>query len=182
MKLVRCCAVCILLLLVSTGCSDDAPPDGAATSGAEPAEPMSPASFGFDSALVRIETAVDTHAVRVEVAEREDQRGFGLMERTALDPDAGMVFLYDAPQPPNSGFWMYRTRIPLDIAFFDGAGRIVAILQMEPCASPNPEQCRIAARDYAPRHPYVGALEVNRGYFSRNGVQVGDRIIVVRRQ
>ena len=178
MKPLRCCAACILLLAAACNDEGEARNDGA-TPGTEA---LSPAAFGFDSALVRIETTADTHHVRVEVAERDDQRGFGLMERTSLDADAGMVFLYSAPQQPSSGFWMYRTRIPLDIAFFDGAGSIVAILQMEPCASPDPEQCRVAARNYAPGKPYVGALEVNRGYFARNGVQVGDRIAVVRRQ
>jgi len=28
-----------------------------------------------------------------------------------------MLFVYDSTQPPDAGFWMYRTRIPLDIAF-----------------------------------------------------------------
>lgn len=181
MNLLRIRAACMLLLAV-VGCNDEADPD-ATPNGATPgSESLSPASFGFDSALVRIETAADTHQVRVEVAERDDQRGFGLMERTSLDHDAGMVFLYPAPQPPSAGFWMYRTRIPLDIAFFDGAGSIVAIRQMEPCPSPDPEQCRLAATSYSPGKPYAGALEVNRGYFTRNGVQVGDRITVVRRQ
>jgi uncharacterized protein len=179
MKLLRCWAACGLLL-AAAGCNDEAEiPNGSANPGTES---LSPAAFGFDSALVRIETAADTHHVRVEVAERDDQRGFGLMERTSLDADAGMVFLYNGLQNASSGFWMYRTRIPLDIAFFDGSGSIVAILQMEPCASSNPEQCRVAARNYAPGKPYVGALEVNRGYFTRNRVQVGDRITVVRRQ
>jgi len=179
MKL-RLPALCVLLLALH-GCNDDADNSSADPGNTAPA-PMTPTSFAFDSALVRIETAADTHQVRVEVAERDEQRAFGLMERTSLAEDAGMVFLYNEPQPATSGYWMYRTRIPLDIAFFDGAGRIVAILQMEPCPSPDPEQCRIAASSYSPGKPYSGALEVNRGYFARNGVQVGDRLTVVRRQ
>jgi uncharacterized protein len=180
MKALRCWMMC-LLLLAGGGCdlADRQPPNGEEAAGALPS--VSPAAFRFDSALVRVETAADTHLVRVEVAERPDQRGYGLMDRTSLDQDAGMVFLYDTPQDPSSGFWMYRTRIPLDIAFFDGSGVIVAVLPMEPCASPDPEQCRVAARGYAPGKPYVGALEVNRGYFTRNRVQIGDRITVVRR-
>ena len=188
MKPTRGFVTCVLLLGIGIGIGgcDGTDGDGDMETEPEPSgvvtpQPLSPAAFGFDSALVRIETAADTHQVRVEVAEREDQRGFGLMDRPTLDADAGMVFLYDAPQHPSSGFWMYRTRIPLDIAFFDGAGSIVAILQMAPCASSDPEQCRAAAANYSPGKAYVGALEVNRGYFARNGVQVGDRITVVRR-
>jgi uncharacterized protein len=135
-----------------------------------------PSIFQFDSARVRIETAADTHHVRVEVAEREDQRARGLMERLSLDDDAGMVFLYPDMQPGSAGFWMYRTRIPLDIAFFDGAGRIVSIRQMEPCATPDPGRCP----SYAPGAAYLGALEVNRGWLARHGVGVGDRIVVER--
>jgi uncharacterized membrane protein (UPF0127 family) len=115
-------------------------------------------------------------SVRVEVAERDDQRVYGLMERTSLDDDAGMVFLYDDVQGAESGFWMYRTRIALDIAFFDSAGRIVAIRQMEPCASPNPDHCP----PYSPGQSYTGALEVNHGWFARHGVTVGDHIVLER--
>jgi uncharacterized membrane protein (UPF0127 family) len=182
MKL-RIPVLCIFLAHAAHGCSGDADTERGGNGGADTAPaPMSPASFNFDSALVRIETAGDTHQVHVEVAEREEQRAFGLMERTSLAEDAGMVFLYNDPQPGTSGYWMYRTRIPLDIAFFDGAGRIVAILQMEPCPSSVPEQCRIAASGYSPGKPYTGALEVNRGYFAQHNVQVGDRLTVVRRQ
>lgn len=128
----------------------------------------------FDTATVRIVTGSDTLAVRAEVAEREEQRRHGLMERRQLPDDAGMLFLYDEPQPAGSGFWMFRTRLPLDIAFLDEDGRIVAILEMLPCESPNPDFCR----SYSPGLPYAHALEVNRGYFARHGVSVGDRVIL----
>lgn len=129
----------------------------------------------FEAGKVRIETGTDTLELRVEFADREDQRMYGLMERDHLDPDAGMLFRYDEPQEGSSGFWMYRTRIPLDIAFLDEDGRIVAIRSMEPCTSPNPRLCRI----YSPGVGYSSALEVNRGYFAQHGVAVGDRVVVV---
>ena len=110
----------------------------------------------------------------MEIAENEDQRAHGLMERSHLPADAGMMFLYPERQEPTAGFWMYRTLIPLDIAFLDDDGRIVAIRAMEPCASPNPRVCRI----YEPGVPYRSALEVNRGYFARHGVELGDRVVL----
>lgn len=114
--------------------------------------------------------------VDAEVAETPEQRTHGLMERTLLEPDAGMVFLFDEPQGPDDGFWMYRTRIPLDIAFFDETGRIVAIRTMKPCESPYPRVCPT----YAPGAAYVGALEMNRAWFGEHAVVVGDRIIIDR--
>jgi uncharacterized membrane protein (UPF0127 family) len=96
------------------------------------------------------------------------------MERQALAADAGMVFVFEADQQPDAGFWMFRTHVALDIAYFDADGRIVAILAMQPCDSPNPRLCR----SYPPNTPYRGALEMNQGWFASHGVAVGDRIFV----
>jgi uncharacterized protein len=130
----------------------------------------------FDTARARIITAADTFHVSVEVAEREDQRSYGLMERTSLAEDAGMIFLYNAQQPADAGFWMYRTRIPLDIAFLDDDGSILAIVAMDPCLDLDPRGCRT----YPPGVPYFSALEVNRGYLAQRGIGVGDRVILDR--
>jgi uncharacterized protein len=130
----------------------------------------------FETAPALVITATDTIALTVEVAAREDQRAYGLMERTTLPDDRGMIFLYDQEQPPDAGFWMYRTRIPLDIAFIDGAGAIVAIRAMEPCPHADPRGCP----SYPPGVDYHGALEVNRGWFAARGVGIGDRVVVSR--
>lgn len=130
----------------------------------------------FDSARVRVITDTDTFLLRVEVAEREDQRAYGLMERPHLDDEAGMVFLYPADQPGEAGFWMFRTRIPLDIAYFGEDGVIRMIRAMEPCPHAHPGGCP----SYPPGVPYRGALEVNRGWFAARGAGIGDRIVVER--
>ncbi|NLC21771.1 MAG: DUF192 domain-containing protein, partial [Halomonadaceae bacterium] len=75
----------------------------------------------------------ERHSLQVELAQTAAERRKGLMERDSLDPDAGMLFVYQTLQPPQSGFWMYRTRIPLDIAFIDDQGRIAALYTMQPC-------------------------------------------------
>ncbi len=125
----------------------------------------------FDTARAVIETAEGPVPLLVELAETESQRAQGLMDRPSLPPEQGMLFVYPETQDGRSGFWMYRTLIPLEIAFLDDDGEIVAILEMEPCPSPNPQLCPI----YSPGVPYVAALEVNRSFFGQWRVRVGDR-------
>jgi len=127
----------------------------------------------FDIADIEIRTRDKTIPLAVEIAASADQRATGLMGRARLAPNAGMLFLYPESQPPESGFWMYRTRIPLDIAFLETNGRIVAIDTMTPCASANPSRCP----PYLAGVEYSGALEVNKGFYARHDVGVGDRVI-----
>lgn len=127
----------------------------------------------FDSTRLHIATGSDTVSLLVEVARTSAQKTQGLMERQSLPDSMGMLFVYDENQPSDAGFWMYRTRIPLDIAFADSAGVIVSVLQMDPCTA------RLAAGcpTYAPGAEYRYALEVNAGFFARHGVKVGSRIV-----
>jgi len=103
----------------------------------------------------------------VEVADSPAERERGLMGRTSLAADTGMIFLFD--HPTTTAFVMRDTTISLSIAFYDRRGRITQILDMEPCRA---EPCRL----YSPRTAYVGALEVPQGAFRRTGVREGDRI------
>lgn len=113
--------------------------------------------------------------VVVEVADSPAERQQGLMGRTSLGADEGMVFLFDdvADGPVTSEFWMKDTLIPLSVAFWDEDGRIVGIQDMDPCAE---DPCPT----YGSPKPYVGALEVNGGFFTEHGVTTGDRIELVR--
>ncbi|MFO8047360.1 MAG: DUF192 domain-containing protein [Halomonas sp.] len=106
----------------------------------------------------------------VEVARTIPERSRGLMERDHLDENAGMLFLYRDAQSPRNGFWMYRTRIPLDIAFLGKDGRIAAIFTMLPCGSTNPAECPVTY----PGVVYRAALEVYAGTFERRGIAEGD--------
>jgi uncharacterized protein len=116
-----------------------------------------------------IETAAGDVVVHVEVADTSAERAHGLMGRMQLPEDAGMVFLF--PEDTTSSFWMKDTLLPLSIAFYGADGRIVRILDMEPCRR---DPCRV----YDPHVTYRGALEVNRGAFRRWGVAEGDRVRV----
>ena len=128
----------------------------------------------FDTATVRLATTRDTLPLALELATNTDQQRLGLMERRHVSERAGMLFVYDSVQPPDAGFWMYRTRIPLDIAFLDSAGRVQAIRAMVPCPTTIAEGCPT----YEPRAPYWYALEVNAGALKTWGVAAGSRLLV----
>lgn len=122
---------------------------------------------------LRVEAGGEVFRLEVEMARTADERRIGLMERDSLAPDAGMLFLYDRIQPAQSGFWMYRTRIPLDIAFIDARGRIATIHTMEPCLSDSPRECPATLAGA----PYQAALEVNAGYFAERGIEAGACVV-----
>ena len=105
--------------------------------------------------------------VAVEVVDSREERGRGLMHRKSLPENAGMLFLFREER--EGGLWMKDTLIPLSVAFFDERGRIVRILDMDPCRAAD---CPI----YRPGISYTGALEVNQGAFERWGVEEGDEI------
>jgi uncharacterized protein len=149
------------LMIGSCGGSDD----GASERGQTSASP-SP-SVTFDSATALIDTDKGSVLIDVEVAETGRQRELGLMNRESLPQDAGMVFVFF--EPTTGGFWMKNTLIPLSIAFFDVNGKILKILDMEPCTK---DPCEV----YDPGVTYMGALEVNQGAFERWDVEEGDFI------
>ena len=103
--------------------------------------------------------------VEAEIADDRAERTRGLMERTALAEDAGMIFVFGRER--TLSFWMRNTLIPLSIAYVDAEGRIVDIEDMEPL-------------DDETKHPSAEpakyALEVNQGFFTERGIEVGDRV------
>jgi uncharacterized protein len=123
-----------------------------------------------DSPRAVIKTGDDEVVVHVEIADTSAERARGLMGRTELADDAGMVFAF--PQGSTTPFWMKDTLIPLSIAYYGADGRIVRILDMEPCRR---DPCPV----YDPHATYRGALEVNQGEFRRWGVEVGDTLRVI---
>jgi uncharacterized membrane protein (UPF0127 family) len=102
--------------------------------------------------------------VPVYVAATPQQRQRGLMGRTHLPAGTGMAFVYS--QPVRVPFFMKNTLIPLEIAFYDERGRVVRVLDMEPCTT---EPCPL----YDAGTTFVGALEVNRGFFRQIGLREG---------
>ena len=75
-----------------------------------------------------------------------------------LPADEGMAFVFGGAR--GSTFWMKDTLIPLSIAFVDEAGRVIDVLDMQPCES---DPCPT----YGVDEPYVLAIEANIGWFER---------------
>jgi uncharacterized membrane protein (UPF0127 family) len=128
-------------------------------------------SSGLPTGTAVIDTAGGEVRVEVEIAETVAARTKGLMGRESLPDGAGMVFLAD--EPSASGFWMKGTLIPLSVAFWGPDNRISEIVDMEPCRK---EPCTI----YGQGVTWVGALEVNQGFFDQEGVAVGDVVRLER--
>lgn len=156
--------VLLLLASVVAGCTAEPPDhDGAYEH-----------VMSFDTARVRLARQRDTLRLVLELAVSPAQKTMGLMERRRLADDAGMLFVYDSIQPGDAGFWMYRTRIPLDIAFLDSAGIVRVVRSMAPCPSTIAQGCPT----YTAGVPYRFALEMNAGFFARHGIGVGDSLLL----
>lgn len=98
-----------------------------------------------------------------EVAETPQERAQGLMGRSRLAPDSGMLFVIE---PPGRGFWMRGTTLALTVAFVGQCGEILDFADLEPRS----EEIKNTDR------PYAFALEMERGWFAAKGVAVGDTL------
>lgn len=114
---------------------------------------------------LRIETSGGVHAFTVELALNDQQRALGLMNRTELPPDAGMLFVW--PDVQVIRMWMRNTLIPLDMLYIDAEGRIVHI---EHQAQPHDLTPR------GPSTPVLAVLEIAGGEAERRGISVSDRV------
>lgn len=99
--------------------------------------------------------------VRVEIAATAGERQLGLMYRTEMAEDAGMLFLF--PRTGTGGFWMRNTLIPLDIAYIGADLKVVDIKHGVP----------LDETALTPSAPYLYVLEVNGGWFERHGMGPG---------
>lgn len=102
------------------------------------------------------------HEIWVEVANKEATRDAGLMFRQAMDWDNGMLFAFH--DTATRAFWMKNTVIPLSIAFMDEKGTIENIAEMQP---QNEESIWS-------KGPAKYALEMNGGWFTKEGLKPGD--------
>jgi uncharacterized membrane protein (UPF0127 family) len=154
--------ILVALTLMLGGCGGYGSEESIGSS-SQKTSPAPGPTFDSSSAIVRGDEG--SVLIKVEVAQSAEQRSRGLMFRDSLPADSGMVFLFF--EPSRGGFWMKNTRIPLSIAFFGESGKILDILDMEPCRA---DPCPIYTTDSA----YFGALEVNQGAFEEWGISEGD--------
>lgn len=105
--------------------------------------------------------------VEVEVAQRPSELSRGLMYRTAMPPDRGMLFRWDDERIRS--FWMRNTCIPLDMLFLSSSGMVVGIHEQVPVLNER-------ARSILCPAAYV--LEVNAGWCRKHGVRAGVRAVI----
>ena len=117
---------------------------------------------GLEMAPLTIRSASGTHRFTVEIARTREQQQHGMMFRTSLAPDRGMLFPYDPPQ--SVGFWMKNTLIPLDIIFIRSDGTIVRITT----AVPHNEARALSGE------PVKAVLEIAGGRAAELGIKEGD--------
>jgi len=154
----------LLALCLPAACSSVPASEAEAQATAGPAANRHPAS-GLPVVPLTIVSQGRTHRLRVEVAQSAAEQARGLMFRTAMGPDEGMIF----PMQParQASFWMKNTVIPLDLVFIDAQGRIESIAANAVPYSLAP----IASRGS------VGAvLEINGGRAAQLGLASGDRV------
>jgi uncharacterized membrane protein (UPF0127 family) len=117
---------------------------------------------GPNKSLPTVPLTINGHKVVAEIAATPEQRSTGLMYRFSLQPDHGMVFVFEHPEP--QGFWMKNTFIPLSIAFIGPDGRILNVDDM----APHDES------SHPSRGPALYALEMRKGWFAERGIAAGD--------
>lgn len=110
----------------------------------------------------------DSHVatLSVEVSDSPSETSKGLMNRDSLGENSGMLF--DFQTDTDMAFYMKDTEIPLSIAFINAGGEVLAIEDMEP----------FDLTPVVPPGPYRYAIEVNQGWFERNGIKPGYRATI----
>ncbi|BCY00977.1 DUF192 domain-containing protein [Stutzerimonas stutzeri] len=107
---------------------------------------------------------IQGHELHAEYAQTVAQRERGLMGRRELAADSGMLFRFDEVR--RHCLWMKDTPLPLSAAFFDEAGLLVDVIDLEPFNT----EIRCSKR------PARYALEMNQGWFDERGVELGARL------
>ncbi|MCE2453194.1 MAG: DUF192 domain-containing protein [Nitrospinae bacterium] len=122
----------------------------------------SSAAQTFERGVVRITQEGREAQLPVEIARTAKARAQGLMK------NAGMLFVYQGDA--RRFFWMKNTRIPLSLAFIDKSGEVLEIIHLQP----HRPGTRIPS--YRSRNKVRQVLEVNQGWFLRNGFGLGARV------
>lgn len=126
--------------------------------------PPARAQDGPQPRLPVVELTAGMHVVRAEVAATPQQQATGMMLRTEMGANEGMLFVND--EPGQRCFWMRNTLIPLTVAFIADDGTIVNTADMQPRS----EQSHCSAR------PVRFALEMRQGWFAKRGLKPGFKL------
>lgn len=111
--------------------------------------------------LPMLELFAGMHRIEAEIASTPDSRQIGMMQRTVMPPQRGMLFVF--PEVAKHCMWMRNTLLPLSVAFLDESGRIINVEDMQPKTENN--HCSTKPARYA--------LEMNLGWFRSRGLGAG---------
>ena len=114
--------------------------------------------------LPSIQLNAGIHNIKAEIAQSPDERSIGLMFRTAMGTNEGMLFAFE--QPAQQCFWMKNTLLPLSVAFIGDDGSIVNIDAMKPQTLDS----------HCSAKPVRFVLEMNEGWFAKRGIKPGTRL------
>jgi uncharacterized membrane protein (UPF0127 family) len=157
-------ALLLPLAVLTPACSPQA-----AQNTPTPAATAAPASVHPVSGLAVVPLTVTTlkgpHTFRVELARTPQEQARGLMFRTEMGPDEGMLFPYATPQMLS--FWMKNTVLSLDLVFIDQQHRIINVAEN---AVPYSEQSIVSAA------PGIAVLELNGGRTRELGIVAGNKV------
>lgn len=118
----------------------------------------------LNTSLPIIELKTGIYRIQAEVASTPQARQVGLMNRTSMPTDSGMLFIFD--QKATHCFWMSNTKIPLAIAFIADDGKIVNIEEMQ----------AETLNNHCPKMAVRYALEMNQNWFSQRAIGPGSVI------
>jgi uncharacterized membrane protein (UPF0127 family) len=116
------------------------------------------------AALPMKQLGLGVHKVQAEIAATPSDRQQGLMFRTSMPANQGMLFVFD--ESAGHCFWMKNTPLPLTIGFFDEAGVLINTVDMTP----------FNEASHCPTKPAKYALEMNQGWFAKNQIKPGIKI------
>jgi uncharacterized protein len=114
--------------------------------------------------LPRVTLKAGMHLIQAQVAATADQRATGLMFRTEMPANEGMLFVFE--QAAVQCFWMKNTLLPLTAAFVADDGRIVNLVDMKPQSLDS----------HCSEKPVRYVLEMNQGWFAKRGLHAGSRL------
>lgn len=119
---------------------------------------------GPQGRLPTVKITAGMHVIQAEVAATPEQQMTGMMFRTQMGTNEGMLFVND--EPGVRCFWMRNTLIPLTIAFIADDGTIVNTADMAPKSETS----------HCSHKPVRFALEMNQGWFDKRGIKPGSKL------
>lgn len=145
-----------LLLLGIMSCKDESP--APAVDNSQPIE----IAFLKEGELTLSNNDSIIQKVDIEIAKTQNERGIGLMNRSSMEKNQGMLFIFE--EDNFTGFYMKDTRIPLDIIFLGADSTVISISKNR---RPFDENSEGAAS------PYRYVLELNAGLSDEWGIEEG---------